>query len=258
MRKLLILAAVAAATTVGAQTRCDIIRSGGVTTDAATVATADNKGGPTALPVVSYGYEFDGTNWDRARVFYEDVAQTAGGALDMCGTVRRDTAASSADTSGDNATLNTDANGNLWVTGTVIEDAAETTGGELVAVGAVVRSTVVGSSATNNDNATLNVSTLGALYVQVTGAASMTSGSENIEAAGTAEQLGSNACKQVILSCPAANTSNCYFRADAGNGITGGIVVPKSTSFTLPVNNTSVVWVDAGTTNDDVNWVCVN
>lgn len=54
----------------------------------------------------------------------EDAAETAGGKLHMMGTVRRDTAASSAGTTGDNATLNTDANGGLWITSTVV-DAAE-------------------------------------------------------------------------------------------------------------------------------------
>jgi hypothetical protein len=44
----------------------------------------------------------------------EDAAETAGGNLNMAGTVRRDTAASSAGSSGDNATLNTDANGLAW------------------------------------------------------------------------------------------------------------------------------------------------
>lgn len=90
------------------------------------------------------------------------------------------------------------------------------------------------------------------------GAGAMVSGSENIEATGTAEQLGSNACKIVILSCPPGNTSDCYFRADTGNGVTGGIIVPKSTSYTLPVSNTNLVWVDAGTNDDNVNWVAVN
>lgn len=47
-------------------------------------------------------------------VYVEDAAETAGGNLSMSGTVRRDTAASSAGTTGDNATLNTDATGLLW------------------------------------------------------------------------------------------------------------------------------------------------
>jgi len=47
-------------------------------------------------------------------VYAEDAAETAGGNLQMAGTVRRDTAASSAGTSGDNATLNTDGLGRVW------------------------------------------------------------------------------------------------------------------------------------------------
>lgn len=44
----------------------------------------------------------------------EDAAETAGGTLKMMGTVRRDTATSSAGASGDNATLNTDGLGRNW------------------------------------------------------------------------------------------------------------------------------------------------
>lgn len=44
----------------------------------------------------------------------EDAAETAAGFLAMAGSVRRDTAASSAGTTGDNATINTDALGLLW------------------------------------------------------------------------------------------------------------------------------------------------
>jgi hypothetical protein len=46
----------------------------------------------------------------------EDAGETVGGTLVMVGAVRRDTAASSSGTTGDNSTINTDANGNLWVT----------------------------------------------------------------------------------------------------------------------------------------------
>lgn len=50
-------------------------------------------------------------NWG---VYVEDAGETAGGNLAMAGSVRRDTAASSAGTTGDNATINTDASGLLW------------------------------------------------------------------------------------------------------------------------------------------------
>ena len=54
----------------------------------------------------------------------EDAAETAGTGLIMAGTVRRDTAASSAGTTGDNATLNTDSTGRLWVNGELPDAAA--------------------------------------------------------------------------------------------------------------------------------------
>jgi hypothetical protein len=52
-------------------------------------------------------------------IYTEDSPETGNGNLSMAGSVRRDTAASSAGTTGDNATLNTDANGKLWVNGEI-------------------------------------------------------------------------------------------------------------------------------------------
>lgn len=69
----------------------------------------------------------DTTNIETA-IRVEDAAETAGTGLMMAGSVRRDTAASSAGTSGDNATINTDAVGRLWVTGTSNEDTAHASG----------------------------------------------------------------------------------------------------------------------------------
>lgn len=47
-------------------------------------------------------------------IYVEDAGETAGGNLMMSGSVRRDVAASSAGTTGDNATINTDSLGLLW------------------------------------------------------------------------------------------------------------------------------------------------
>lgn len=95
----------------------------------------------------------------------EDAAETAGGTGPMVMSVRRDTQASSAGTTGDNATVNTDAVGNLWVTGTVIEDAAETAGGQLSMSGSVRRDVLATSAGTTGDNATINTTSNGALWV---------------------------------------------------------------------------------------------
>lgn len=84
---------------------------GGLTdTDDGTIAGAQVPG-----LVVPLNYVYDGSNWVREIVYLEDAAETAGAQLRMAGTVRRDTAASSAGTAGDNATANTDQLGRLWI-----------------------------------------------------------------------------------------------------------------------------------------------
>lgn len=98
----------------------------------------------------------------------EDSAETSAGSLGMVGTVRRDTKASSAGTTGDNATLNTDANGGLWLAADVVEDAAETVAAPLVGVGTVRRDTAASSAGTDGDNATLNTDATGRLWVSGT------------------------------------------------------------------------------------------
>lgn len=68
----------------------------------------------------------------------EDAAETAATGMMVVGSVRRDTAASSAGTSGDNATINTDSIGALWTrdTATQVDDAAFTPAtGRIIPVG---------------------------------------------------------------------------------------------------------------------------
>lgn len=95
----------------------------------------------------------------------EDVAETPGGGLQMAGAVRRDTAASSAGTTGDNATLNTDAVGKLWITGSAPEDAAHTSAdtGNIILSKRTDAAAV--SSGTDGDYSTVNVDALGKLWV---------------------------------------------------------------------------------------------
>ena len=64
----------------------------------------------------SLAYTYDGTNWTRLGNFTatEDAAETVAMPLAMVGCVRRDTAASSSGTTGDNSTCNVDATGRLW------------------------------------------------------------------------------------------------------------------------------------------------
>jgi len=56
-----------------------------------------------------------GTELTAGAQYAEDAVHASGDMLTMAGAVRRDTAASSSGTNGDNSTLNVDANGKLWV-----------------------------------------------------------------------------------------------------------------------------------------------
>ncbi len=98
----------------------------------------------------------------------EDAGETVGGTGPMVLSVRRDTQASSAGTTGDNATFNTDATGNLWITGTVLEDVAETVGGTGHSILGVRRDTQASSAGTSGDYATLNLDATGNLWVSGT------------------------------------------------------------------------------------------
>lgn len=137
----------------------------------------------------------------------EDAAETAGGTLLMAGTVRRDTAASSAGTTGDNATLNTDSLGRLWVSGAAVEDAAETAGGILLMAGSVRRDTAASSAGTTGDNATVNTDALGKLWV---------TGSYAEDAAHTTgDALNAVATRRIDTAATSAGTSGDYATLDA-------------------------------------------
>ncbi len=131
----------------GAGAMNTIIDSGTVTT-VSTVTSLSQLGG-VAVPV-------------------EDSAETANGTGTYAMSVRRDTAASSAGTTGDNATINTDATGRLWVNPSHngVEDVAETAGADLAMAGTVRRDTAATSAGTTGDNATLNTDGLGRLWIR--------------------------------------------------------------------------------------------
>lgn len=84
-------------------------------------------------------------------IYAEDAAETAGANLSMAGSVRRDTAASSAGSTGDNATINTDANGKLW------------TNADLTAIAGTTISTGNGASGTGVQRVTIANDSTGVL-----------------------------------------------------------------------------------------------
>lgn len=99
-------------------------------------------------------------------IVIEDAAETAGGGLMAVGTVRRDVAASSAGATGDNATLNTDSTGRLWISGAVLEDVAESDGMQMLAVAAVRRDTMGVSGGASGDLSTFQVDGNGLLWTR--------------------------------------------------------------------------------------------
>lgn len=103
----------------------------------------------------------------------EDAAAVTGDTLVAIAAVRRDAMASSSTTDGDYSTVNTDASGRVWVTGTVLEDSAHTSGDQGHVIFAVRESTATDLSAgnTNGDYEPLQVDANGRLWVNSTIAA---------------------------------------------------------------------------------------
>lgn len=86
---------------------------------AAAVTGSGNATGALRVEVANNGTGLITTNPATAAnwaIYVEDAGETAGGNLCMAGSVRRDTAAASSGTTGDNSTINTAAEGQLWVT----------------------------------------------------------------------------------------------------------------------------------------------
>lgn len=135
-------------------------------------------------------YNSSGSELTLANDVVEDAASAGAESGPMVLSVRRDTAASSAGTDGDFATLNTDASGRLWVNcgtgcsgGTQFaEDAAHTTADVGTVNLAVRRDTAASGTSADGDYATLNVNSVGRLYATATIDAALPTGSNVIGA----------------------------------------------------------------------------
>ena len=200
---------------------------GGLTdTDDGTVAGAQVPG--LMLPL---NYVYDGTNWVRQRLTsgVEDAAETAGGALQMMGSVRRDTLANSAGTSGENATVNTTAEGAVWMT-----PAASTNGGasgyRYISAGATEDEHAIKASAGTLYSITATNTNAAVRYIKC----------EDDTAANTAPGTDT---PELGLAIPGATT---------GAGITFSF--PVGWSFT----NALTCWLVTGAADSDVAEVAAN
>ena len=179
-------------------------------------------------------------------VYVEDAAETAGGNLSMAGSVRRDTAASSAGTTGDNATINTDALGKLWTTGSYAEDTAHTAADVLTAVATRRIDTAASSAGTSGDYATLDTSAEGAVWVTLT--PTTTSGCSifrSIDLDETEEEIkatAGNVYGYYVYNAAATAHYLKFYNATAAN-TTVGTTTPVAT-FPIPATSAANVSFD--------------
>lgn len=93
----------------------DVLTVQGIASMTPLLATVTNAGTFAVQSVEGAGALLTSSQLLDDIVGVEDVGETAGGGLARMGSVRRDTAASSAGAAGDNATVNTDDLGRLWM-----------------------------------------------------------------------------------------------------------------------------------------------
>ena len=71
-------------------------------------------------------------------------------------------------------------------------------------------------------------------------------------------QFTSNACKRVDLSSQSLNTAKIYVgSADtiAGNGTSGGIELLPGDFYSLDIDNTDKIWVEAGAVSQKLSFI---
>jgi hypothetical protein len=196
-------------------------------------------------------------------VYAEDTAHVSGDKAVAILTKRTDTAASSADTTEDYATLNTDSLGKLWVTGTQLEDVAHTTGDKGVFVLSKRTDTAASSAGTDGDYAAVNSDSLGHVWSREGYAPAYEDNSNGVAAmmikplASAAyssllfQNLGANATLNVKASagnvfsvkCHNLNAASRYFQLHNTATVPGGAAVPLMT-WLVPAGSEIVIGTD--------------
>lgn len=150
-------------------------------------------------------------------VYVEDAAETAGGNLVMAGSVRRDTAAASAGSSGDNATINTDSLGRLWIAGVYLEDAASASGDSGMMILTRRTDSVAASAGTDGDYQTLNTDASGRLWINCsTGCSGGTQYTEDAASAGGETLTLAGAVRQnTLASSTSTDGDYAYLKVDS-------------------------------------------
>lgn len=157
------------------------------------------------------------TSFGGGTQFAEDAAHTTGDVGTMALAVRRDTAASSAGTDGDYATLNTNSSGKLWVASEIISGQAAITGGAGAVAAGTPRMTLA-----SDDPA---VATLGAVADAAATAGSTGSLSAKLRLATTQLDAIKTAAEKKADDIPVAITRSNNTTAYPANSVVGGAQV---------------------------------
>lgn len=168
-------------------------------------------------------------------IYTEDAAETAGANLVMAGSVRRDTAASSANVTGDNATLNTDANGKLW------------TNSEVTTLAGTAISTGNGTSGAGVQRVTIASDSTGTVAATQSGSWSLAA-NQSVNVAqmnGVATSMGNGASGTGVQRVTIASDSTGQVALAAGSNTVGNVGVVPVTSGGLSISRT----ISAATTN---------
>lgn len=199
-------------------------------------------------------------------VYVEDAAETAGGNLMMAGSVRRDTAASSAGTTGDNATLNTDSIGALWTrdTASQVDDAAFTPAtSRVMPTGYVADETATDSVDEGDAGAarmTLDRKQIVTLQPHTTGGLStfMASGSDGSSILVATAQVIKASAGQLYgyyAYNPESAVTFVHFYNTAAASVTVGTTSPLFT-IAIPAGSAANLSIPQGITFSNAGWSC--
>lgn len=93
--------------------------------------------------------------------------------------------------------------------------------------------------------------------VKLTGSNALKGAVQNVTTAGTRVQLSSYACREVTITALRSNTGRIFVGgSDVSNTVYGVDLGPRD-SITIPVSNTSLIYIDASVSGEGVSYVAV-
>ena len=88
--------------------------------------------------------------------------------------------------------------------------------------------------------------------VRQTGSNIFDHGEQDVAAAGTSEQLPDISCREVTISAKKDNTGTIYIGGSTVSNASYGVYLDAGDSFTKPVANTNLIYIDADENGDGI------